>query len=260
MIDPGSYRRVLLTGAKGLVGCAVAPILARDYALKLTDVRPLDGGGIPFEAADIREPAAVRRVVDGVDAVVHLAIAPYTGYKDANNDPAYHRACLDINIGGTYTLFTEACAAGVRKFVYISSLTALMGHEGAKRLGDEMLVNPLNVYGCTKVFGENLAQVYARQFGANFTCLRLGEPFPNPAVSRQQYIERYGKGAFPPHFVTMEDIAQGIDCSLRRDAESFSAFSLVSDNRSDYIDPSGYDRLGYKPGPVPLIAEWIGRE
>lgn len=257
MSDTNSYKRVLITGANGLVGSAVVPILNKNYALKGTDIRPADDASIPFEVADIRKPEDVRRIVEGVDAVVHLAIAPYRSYKNANDDFDYHRSCLDINIGGTYTLFTEACEAGVRRFVYISSLTALMGHEGATHLSDEMLVNPLNVYGCSKVFGENLAQVYSRHYGAHFTCLRLGAPFPNPQTSKEQYLAHYGEGALPSHFTTMQDIAQGIDCALRYTGEAFSVFSLVSDNQNDYIDSSAYAQLSYQPGPVPLIAEWI---
>ncbi len=129
---PG-VRRVLVTGASGLLGGAVARLLAeKGHMVRTLQRTPMaaavpvlsgvTGSGLPVSASgaalesvagSVSDPAAVARAVEGMDAVVHLAAkVSFTGeWQDF----------VDTNITGTRTLIDAAKAAGVRDFVFVSS-------------------------------------------------------------------------------------------------------------------------------------------
>jgi nucleoside-diphosphate-sugar epimerase len=66
-------RRVVLTGAGGLIGRAIAPLLPAAWDLLRTDLRSADG----ISALDVVTDAdACRGAFTGADAVVHLAAVP----------------------------------------------------------------------------------------------------------------------------------------------------------------------------------------
>lgn len=118
--------RVLVTGASGMLGRAVATAL-RDRG---HHVRTFQRGaaGVPG-VADVRgsvtDPDAVARAVEGCTAVVHLAAkVTVTGPE------AEFRA---VNVGGTRTLLDAARAAGVGRFVLVSSPS--VAHVGTSIVG-----------------------------------------------------------------------------------------------------------------------------
>ncbi|MCU1519150.1 MAG: NAD-dependent epimerase/dehydratase family protein [Pseudarthrobacter sp.] len=106
--------RVLVTGASGLLGGAVARLLVlQGHAVTTFQRRP---AGID-DAADligsIEDDAAVRRAVAGAEGVIHLAAkVSFTGR------PAEF---LDVNVEGTRRLLRAARDAGVRDLVFVSS-------------------------------------------------------------------------------------------------------------------------------------------
>ncbi|WP_427018359.1 NAD-dependent epimerase/dehydratase family protein [Pseudarthrobacter sp. P1] len=124
-------RRVLVTGASGLLGGAVASLLAaKGHSVRTFQRGPLalPGHGAPIESvrASVADPAAVARAVDGVDAVLHLAAK-----VSITGDWSEFEA---TNIGGTRTLLAAARAAGVRDFVFVSSPS--VAHFGASIAGE----------------------------------------------------------------------------------------------------------------------------
>jgi nucleoside-diphosphate-sugar epimerase len=117
---------VLVTGASGLLGGAVARVLvARGEDVRTLQRRPSGIAGASDVAGSVTDPDAVRRAVEGVDAVVHLA---------ARVSLAGPREEFDaVNIGGTTTLLDAAERAGVRRFVQVSSPS--VAHAGASLVG-----------------------------------------------------------------------------------------------------------------------------
>ena len=67
MVEP--LRRVVLTGAGGLIGRAIFPLLPADWDVLRTDLEANNGVG----ALDVTDPDACHQVFAGADAVVHLA-------------------------------------------------------------------------------------------------------------------------------------------------------------------------------------------
>ncbi|WP_146364433.1 NAD-dependent epimerase/dehydratase family protein [Arthrobacter yangruifuii] len=108
-----SPRNVLVTGASGLLGGAVADLLeAKGHKVRTFQRRP----GIPGRdsvAGSVADPAAAARAVDGMDAVIHLAAkVSFTGEWQEFEE---------TNILGTQVLLRAARAAGVRDVVFVSS-------------------------------------------------------------------------------------------------------------------------------------------
>jgi dihydroflavonol-4-reductase len=115
--------RVLITGATGFIGSHVAHALLADGAsLRLLHRRdsPTDLiADLPSERAvgDILDPTSLAAACQGVEAIVHCA-AQMRGRGNA-------AARLDSHIIGTCHLLEAAVRAGVRRFVYVSSVASL---------------------------------------------------------------------------------------------------------------------------------------
>lgn len=118
-------RRVLVTGASGLLGGKVAALLrARGHAVRTFQRRP-SAGSTAEVLGSLGDAAAVHRAVADMDAVIHLAAkVSFTGPWDE---------FVATNITGTTTLLEEARAAGVRDLVFVSSPS--VAHVGAALAG-----------------------------------------------------------------------------------------------------------------------------
>jgi nucleoside-diphosphate-sugar epimerase len=118
--------KVLVTGASGMLGGAVAAtLMLRGDRVRVLQRRPASLAGVEEQRGDITDPAAVSVAVDGVDAVVHLAA------KVSMTGPWSQFA--RTNIDGTARLLDAARAAGVTRFVQVSSPS--VAHHGAGLVG-----------------------------------------------------------------------------------------------------------------------------
>src|SRR5262249_33867707 len=133
--------RVLVTGASGFIGCRAVEILrlqqgwdVRALVHTPTAAARLARLDVEMVQADLSSPADLRRVLDGCDAVVHCAVGTAYGRR---------RAVFDVTVGGTRRLAEAALAAGVRRFVHLSTIAV---HQGAAcaggRLDEETPVRP----------------------------------------------------------------------------------------------------------------------
>ncbi|MDO8150164.1 NAD(P)-dependent oxidoreductase [Isoptericola sp. b408] len=117
---------VLVTGASGLLGSAVArALVARGETVRTLQRRPSGVPGAEDVAGSVTDPAVVAAAVDGVDAVVHLAAK-----VSLAGDPAEFTA---VNVEGTRTLLDAAERAGVQRFVQVSSPS--VAHTGTSLVG-----------------------------------------------------------------------------------------------------------------------------
>ncbi len=171
--------RVLITGAAGHFGPSLCRAFLRDGAevRVLLHRRKIKGMSTAVETmwGDITQPDSVKRVVGGVDAVVHLAamVEPMT---EQNPELASR-----INVGGTKTIVDLIKDRGVSiPFVYISSASVFgLTPDATECLHpDRNPCNPVSVYARTKLQAENLI----RESGIDYVILRL-TPVPYEKLS-----------------------------------------------------------------------------
>jgi uronate dehydrogenase len=219
--------RLLVTGAAGKVARSVLPHLtplARH--LRLTDRTPLDDTRGECLPADLADAAAVQRLVDGVDAIVHFAGHPRE---------APWEVLFDANLRAVANLWEAAVAAGVRRIVYASSNHAVGYWERSHRIGPDEPVRPDSRYGVTKVFVEALARMHADKHGLRAFGVRIGHCSLEPVDARML-----------SHWVHPEDLAQLIGIGLTADYRCEIVYG-VSDNAASWYDNARARALGYRP-------------
>lgn len=144
--------RVLVTGASGMLGGAVASELAgRGHAVTTFQRGPSGIPGVSDALGSVTDADAVGQAVRGMDAVVHLAAK--VSLAGARADFAL------VNVGGTRIVLDAARGAGVGRFVQVSSPS--VAHSGAAIVGDDArAADPRRArgdYARTKALAERLA-------------------------------------------------------------------------------------------------------
>src|SRR4249920_2203093 len=115
---------VAVTGPTGTFGFGLIPLLQADERIaRIVGIarRPFDPAEhgwskMTYRQGDVRDPETLRDAFGPADVVVHLAFM-ITG-------TASRETIRAINVAGTLNTFRAAAAAGVRRFVYASSVAA----------------------------------------------------------------------------------------------------------------------------------------
>jgi nucleoside-diphosphate-sugar epimerase len=239
-VQPGAARRrVLVTGAMGNIGSYFAEHGHQRYQLRLM-VRPGDedaallrdyGEVVEAELGDLER---LKELCAGVDTVLHLAADP--------SPSATWGSLLDANIVGTYNTMVAAKAAGCRRLIYASSIHAVSGYPADVQVKTSDPVNPGDLYGVTKCFGEALGRYMAEQEGLSVIALRIGAFQPREVARGEQGIPMMDA------FVSRRDLHQLIERCIDAEHIRFAIFNGLSDNRFKRLDISDARLLvGYQP-------------
>ncbi len=171
--------RILITGSAGRLGEGLMSELSADGH----DVVGLDVQPSPLTTVhgSVTDRVAVRRALQGVDAVVHTATLhkPHVGVHPRQD-------FVQTNVVGTLILLEEAVAAGVGRFVFTSTTSAFGRSLAASPAApatwvtERLRPSPRNVYGSTKVAAEDLCELVHRDHGLPCVVLRTARFFPEP--------------------------------------------------------------------------------
>jgi nucleoside-diphosphate-sugar epimerase len=163
---------IVVTGATGFIGRHVVESLA----LERTPVRAVTRRAAVFPAGvgvsvikDLSDREALRRAVTGASAVIHLAGRAHAR-REAHADASSE--CRRINVDGTAVLLEECAAAGIRKFVFASSVKAVASQSDVALTADTPPM-PGDAYGESKLEAERLIKVVAAREGISAALLRL---------------------------------------------------------------------------------------
>jgi UDP-N-acetyl-alpha-D-quinovosamine dehydrogenase len=161
---------VLVTGANGFLGThIVGALLSRGVAVRGLVRRrdaALPPGANPAVVADLDDLPGIRRAVEGVEGVVHLAARVHLPDGEAAVD-----AAMQVNREGTRHLVDASVAAGVRDFVFASSVKTV-GEQSHAPWTEAVLPAPADAYGRSKLEAEALVAA-GRIRGLHAPILRL---------------------------------------------------------------------------------------
>ena len=214
--------RYLVTGGAGFIGSNIAAELVKrgedvvvldnlstGYEKNLAPVR----SAITFVQGDIRDAAAVREALAGVDYVLHQAAL--ASVPRSIEDP---ELVNDVNVRGTLVVLEAARRAKVRRFVYAASSSAYGDSEQLPKI-ETMRPKPLSPYAASKLTGEHYCAVYAHCYDLSTVCLRYFNIFGPRQDPRSQYA------AVIPIFVS--HLLAGTPPTIYGDGEQSRDFTYI---------------------------------
>jgi nucleoside-diphosphate-sugar epimerase len=168
--------RCVVTGGAGFIGStlvrklleggatvAVIDNLFSGYERNLEEVRDR----IAFHQMDIRDAAAIAPVIQGADAVYHLAALASVPRSIADPEPSH-----DVNINGTFNVLRAAANGGVRRLIYAASSSGYGDTEVLPKT-EAMKPLPKSPYAVQKLLGEYYASAFTSCFGLETVSLRF---------------------------------------------------------------------------------------
>ncbi|HTD33608.1 MAG TPA: NAD-dependent epimerase/dehydratase family protein [Candidatus Elarobacter sp.] len=234
-------RRVLLTGAAGFVGIAVARRLAERGHEVHAAVRPaspswrlrdLRRHAVAHEA-DLLDPSAIAPLFARVrpEWVVHLAAyGAYPSQTDVER-------CVRTNLEASVRLIDAAAAGGVERFVNTGSSSEYGLKDHAP--GEDEPLEPNSLYAVTKAAATAYARHAARSAGLHATTLRLYSvygPYEEPTRLIPATIAHGLRGAYPPlvapgvarDFVYVDDVAAAYEAALGAEIPAGAVYNVGS--------------------------------
>ena len=242
-------RRVVITGAAGLVGGILRAGLSDRYDVLGLDVRRRRESGMRRVRMSRRR--AVENAFRGADVVVDLAALPAvdTPWNDVRRN----------NLPATWTAFEAARRAGVRRVVFASSNNVTGGYErdepyasvvagryagldpdALPRLTPADPVRPNGAYAVGKVCGEAAARYHSDAHGLSVVCLRIGTVLRDDRPHTKRHLAT---------MLSHRDLVQLVErCIEAPDELRFGCYYGVSRNTWRIWDISDAEaQLGYRP-------------
>ena len=224
------HEKLLLTGAAGGLGKILRQSLKSNCStLRLSDVAEFGpaGEGEEVVLADLADPAAVDRMVEGVEAIVHMGGVSVEGPFGP---------ILQANILGVYNLYESARKHGVKRIVFASSNHVTGFYRQDQTITADHPPRPDGMYGVSKAFGEDLSRLYFDRYGIETACIRIGSSFAEPKDRRMLAT-----------WLSFADLHRLITACLTTPALGHSIVFGMSDNAVTWWDNSRARHIGYVP-------------
>lgn len=241
--------RVLITGARGVIGAILRRELPDRYTIVGVDRRGDRGQGV--HGSNLERLRPTNALFADVDVVIDLAALVAL-------DTPWRRVWRN-NIRITMNMLEAARANGVKRYIFASSnhvtgmyerdepyASIVAGRYDGLSPGAFDLIEPAapsrpdSPYAIGKALGEAAARYYADTFGLSAICLRFGT------------LKHDDRPTTPRHFATLlthRDLLRLVECAIEAPADlRFGIYYGVSDNRWRYWSISeGRADLGYEP-------------
>jgi UDP-glucose 4-epimerase len=231
---------IVITGGAGLIGSTTADVLLRDHApqrivifddmsrgTRLNLDSALGDPRVTLVEGDVRNPAAVQAVMEGADAVIHMAAIRITACA------AEPRLAFDVMCGGSYNVVEAAQQAGVSKVIAASTASIYGLAESFPTTERHHPYANRTWYGASKVMLEGLLRSFNDMYGLPYVALRYFNVY-GPRMDMHgkytevliRWMERLdagqpplilGDGTQTMDFVYVEDIARANVLALASD-------------------------------------------
>lgn len=167
-------KKALLTGGTGFVGRSVLNRLCRDgmevVVCSRAEAMDLPSGARHLSVAGLDSSTDWKPVLDGIEVVVHCAARVHIMHDESSDPLAEFRK---VNVEGSLNLARQAAVAGVRRFIFISSIK--VNGEGTApsqpyKADDDS--DPIDPYGVSKMEAEQGLQALATETGMEVVIIR----------------------------------------------------------------------------------------
>jgi UDP-glucose 4-epimerase len=223
---------VLVTGALGVVGRAVVPVLrsAGHYVIATDLPDTASAAEVHADLADARQADAL--IGEGAfSAVVHAAAIPAPG-----NHPPH--VVFGNNMMATFNVVEASVRSGVRRLVNISSVGVLGLHYAERRflpdylpIDEEHRLRPQDPYGLSKLFGEQLCDAAVRR--SDLSCISLRPAWVQDAGSYAADLgpliragQPRGVAGWP--YIDVRDLAEAVRLAVESDLPGHEAFYIAA--------------------------------
>ena len=230
---------IVVTGGAGLIGSTTIDVLLQQHDPRRVIIfddlsrgstsnisAALQDSRVSLVQGDVRDPKAVRAVVDAADAVIHLAALRITACAA---DP---RTAFDVMCGGTFNVVEAAQQAGAR--VIAASTASVYGMaEAFPTTEDHHPYNNRTWYGASKMMLEGLLRSFNDMYGLQYVAFRYFNVYgPRMDIHGKytevliRWMERLEAGQ-PP--LILGDGTQTMDFVYVEDVARANVLALASD-------------------------------
>ncbi len=248
---------ILITGGTGFIGSYLVKKLVEEGEDKIV---LMDAMPNPLAVEDVKEHVeiiqgdfseathvmAVLKKYD-ISCVFHLG---YLGGPELERSPS---RAIRVNCEGQSNLFEIARIAGVKRVIWASS-GSIFGRaptsSSPELLDEEAKPAPDSLYGASKLFNENIAEIYAQRFGLDHIALRVTSIYGLGRLGRRgltggpdifsQLIEKAARGQAviaPPanhriYWSYVKDAAEAFYCAYRAPKPKHRIFNFSGEIRT----------------------------
>jgi dTDP-glucose 4,6-dehydratase len=243
---------LLVTGGAGFIGSCyvrlcrqrrpgstIVNLDALTYAGNLESLADLrDDPGHVFVKGDIRDGDLVRRLIEQhrLEAVVHFAAESHVDRSIMSAEPF-----VDTNVVGTLRLLEAARAAGVRRFVQVSTdeVYGSLGPEGA--FTEQSPITPRSPYSASKAAADHLVQAFHHTHGLEVVITRCSNnygpyQFPEKLIPLMilnafegKPLPVYGDGLYVRDWIHVEDHCEAVDL-VREGGRPGEVYNIGAEN------------------------------
>jgi len=251
--------RILVTGGMGFIGSSLARRLVSDGAQVTLCDAMIDGyggnpaniaelrGRVEVDASDVRDAAAMERLVDGRDIVFHLAAQVSHVMSLSNPYPD-----IDINIKGTAVVL-EACRKKNPRAVIVRSGTRGQYGPAVKRpVSEDTPSDPRGIYEISQLSSEMICRTYTRIHGIRTVPLRLTNIYgPRAQMRHSQFgvvnwfvrlalegrpIPIFGTGKILRDFLYVDDCVEALVAAAISPAAVGEILNVGHDRPSTFLE------------------------
>lgn len=211
--------RVLVLGGTGFIGRHLVERLANNGfdvvvpARNESKRKSLPTGSVQVVETDLFQPGSLNRLMEGVDAVFHLAAIRGSGWSLGDEE-----VCR-VNVGITKSLMEAAVSQSVKHCIYMSSVS-VYGHPSNVLVGEEYPCSPVTRYGQTKYKSEKIVEEFYRKDKLLSTIIRPvitygpGDTWGMVAklislINSNRYLT-VGNGENRVHLIYIDDLIEGL--------------------------------------------------
>ncbi|WP_295244111.1 NAD-dependent epimerase/dehydratase family protein [uncultured Brevundimonas sp.] len=231
----------VVTGGYGFIGRALVSRLKRDghSVIIASRAQHRSDANDDWVEFNFNDRSTVNNITNiRPDGVFHLAWSTTPGTAEA--DPV---ADVTINLAGTIALLDSLRFVSDVPIVLISSGGAIYGRTDVEKISELHPLNPISVYGTTKLAMERYALSCQRMQALDIRVARISNPFgAGQAPARQQgaatifarkilrgeKIEIWGDGSVVRDYVDVDDVASGLTAIMALEAENLDPYPVFN--------------------------------